>query len=106
MSTMPVVLSQRSTSRSIIRTSVVVAVATAFAAAVVFLFALPGAARADETVAALTRYDQTDEHIDYVGTWDTFEKTAAYKTAYARANTAREPRSPSTSTVRASIGSP
>jgi len=35
----------------------------------------------------VTRYDQTDEHIDYVGTWDTFEKTTAYKTAYARANT-------------------
>jgi L,D-transpeptidase catalytic domain/IPT/TIG domain/Putative peptidoglycan binding domain len=50
------------------------------------LFLVPGAANAADP-PAVTRYDQTDEHIDYVGTWDTFERTAAYKTAYARANT-------------------
>ena len=52
-----------------------------------FFSALPGTARAVDPAPGLTRIDQTDEHIDYVGTWDTFEKSAAYMTAYARANT-------------------
>ena len=58
---------------------------TVIAIVLVLPFVLPDVAlAADPTV---TRYDQTDEHIDYTGTWDTFEKTAAYETAYARANT-------------------
>ena len=73
-------------SRSQIARSAWVALA-AMAVVLVPLFLVPGAADAADP-PVVTRYDQTDEHIDYVGTWDTFEKTAAYKTAYARANTA------------------
>ncbi len=66
------------------RSAWVVAVTTIVAISVLFLL-LPGVARADEPT--LTRYDQTDDRIDYVGTWDTFEKSVAYMTAYGRANT-------------------
>ena len=55
----------------------------ALVALLVVLVLLPGGVNAADP-PTVTRYDQTDEHIDYVGTWDTFEKTAAYKTAYAR----------------------
>jgi hypothetical protein len=58
---------------------------TVLAIVMAVLFAMPGAARAaDPTV---TRYDETDAHITYTGTWDTFGRTAAYGGAYARANT-------------------
>ena len=56
--------------------------------AIVLVLPLPSARRRLRGgPPTVTRYDQTDEHIDYAGTWDTFEKTAAYKTAYTRANT-------------------
>ena len=58
---------------------------TALAVALVLAFLLPGVAQA--AGATVTRYDETDDHISYAGTWDTFDKAAAYKTAYARANT-------------------
>ena len=72
-------------SRPRITRSAWVAVLAVMAVVLIPLLLAPGAANAADP--AVTRYDQTDEHIDYVGTWDTFEKTAAYKTAYARANT-------------------
>lgn len=87
MSTMPVALARQGASRSMVKTLIVAAVAAACLAALAVFFVLPGTARAEnEAAVALTRYDQTDEHIDYDGSWDTFEKSAAYKTAYDRTN--------------------
>jgi hypothetical protein len=86
VSTMPVAPERLRRSRSRIARSAWVAALAVVAVFVAPLLFAPGAANAADP-PAVTRYDQTDEHIDYVGTWDTFEKSAAYKTAYSRANT-------------------
>ena len=88
VSMIPGALARLRRSRSRAGRSVRIAVLAAVAAVLVMPFVLPGgASAAEEQTAALTRYDQTDLHIDYVGTWDTFDRSAAYMTAYARANT-------------------
>jgi hypothetical protein len=40
-----------------------------------------------QVVLDIVRYDQSDERIDHTGAWDTFDKAAAYKGAYDRADT-------------------
>jgi hypothetical protein len=85
VSIMQTVRTAPSRMRSNATRSALVAALAATAVAVGLLLFTPGAAQAIDP--GTTRFDQTDEHIDYVGTWDTFEKSAAYKTAYSRANT-------------------
>ena len=58
----------------------------ALVALLVVLLVLPGVALAADP-PTVARYDQTDSHISYTGSWDTFERTAAYQNAYGRANT-------------------
>jgi hypothetical protein len=54
-----------------------------FAVLLIALILVPwGVAAAD----SVTRYDQADAHIAYSGTWDTFDKTAAWKGTYRRSS--------------------